>query len=194
MPKVRPNPSVGALQGKLGGLIYAIRADGEVIVRRAPDYHPEPTPARRANQSRFAQATLYVEGLKAQPERYAAYKRAAKAKQKRACNLAMADYLRPPAIQEIDPSAYAGFAGQAIRVQATDDFEVSHVEVLIKSESGVVLEQGVAALDDANAGQWLYRTMADVSPGQTVTIEATALDRAGNRAAKTLRHSLPAVL
>ena len=31
-------------------------------------------------------------------------------------------------------------------------FKVSQVEVLIQNESGVVLEQGVAALDDENAG------------------------------------------
>ena len=68
-------------------------------------------------------------------------------------------------------------------------FKVSQVEVLIQNESGVVLEQGVAALDDENAGKWLYRSTADLSPGQTVVIEATALGRAGNRAVKTLHHT-----
>ena len=44
------------------------RQDGTVIVRRAPESHPEPTPARKASQSGFAQALLYMRCLKAQPE------------------------------------------------------------------------------------------------------------------------------
>ena len=59
MGKLRSNKAVGDLQGKVGGLVYVHRADGVVVVRRAPERQAESTGSQINNQGHFAQGTLY---------------------------------------------------------------------------------------------------------------------------------------
>jgi hypothetical protein len=48
-----------------------------------------------------------------------------------------------------------------------------------------VLEQGAAAQQTDNSS-WLYATTTALAAGQSAVIEATAVDRPGNTAIKTL--------
>lgn len=87
MGKIRANNALGTVQGKIGELAFAHRQDGEILVRRAPVRTEPFTEAELKNQNRFARAVLFVKGLKANPDAYAVYKRAAQVRRKRACDL-----------------------------------------------------------------------------------------------------------
>ena len=100
-------------------------------------------------------------------------------------SLMVADFLNPPVIDEIDLGCYDGQAGSIIQIRATDDFEVSCVEVLICSASGDRIEAGPAARRSRNSACWVYKATTSVTPGISVRVEATAMDRPGNRASCT---------
>ena len=108
MGKLRTNKAVGDLQGKVGGLIYAHQANGTVVVRRAPERVQPSTPSQQASQGRFILAQRYLRTLRANPEQYAPYKAAAAAARRRACDLAIADFLRLPELKDVDLTGYNG--------------------------------------------------------------------------------------
>jgi hypothetical protein len=194
MGKLRPNTSVGTIEGKVGELVFAHRADGRVIVRKAPVRTEPFTAAERDNQRRFARAVAYARRVKADAGRYAPYQQAAKAMRKRACDLAIADFLNPPEINDVDLSGYTGKPGETIRIKAIDDFEIQSVAVTISQLDGQELESGNALAQPPVKGapaDWLYQTQAAVAP-QTVAVRVTAEDRAGNRTNKLVHHCVTA--
>ena len=78
--------------------------------------------------------------------------------------MAVQDYMRPPAATAPDASGYRGRAGDAIRVQATDDFGVAGVQGRILAPGGALLEEGPACageVDDVASG---IRTTLDGAP------------------------------
>jgi hypothetical protein len=190
MGMLDPNDALGALRGKVGGLIFSKRADGRIVVRAAPGAVAAPSEAQLANRNRFGRGSAYVRGLKAQPEAYAIYKHAGKQRRKRACDLAVADALKPPELRDIDVSGYTGKAGEIIRMEAVDDFEVASITVVIADINGVVLEQGVAARDskDARPARWLYVTTAELPAGELAIVHVSASDHPGNCTTKTVEH------
>src|SRR5512133_1306634 len=101
MGKIRANNALGTVQGKIGELAFAHRQDGEILVRKAPVRMEPFTDNELKNQSRFARAVLFTRAAKANPALYAVYKQAAKILRQRACDLAMADFLSPPVIQNV---------------------------------------------------------------------------------------------
>jgi hypothetical protein len=132
--------------------------------------------------------------VKADAARYAPYQQAAKAARKRACDLAIADFLNPPEINDVDLSGYTGKAGEKIRVKAIDDFEVQSVSVTISQLDGQELESGNALAQPSVKGEpadWVYQTQAAVAP-QTVAVRVTVEDRAGNRTNKLVHHCVTA--
>ena len=191
MAKVRPNHSVGTINGKLGKLVFVHCEDGRILVRQAPLRRAEFTPPELRNQSHFRSAIGYLRGLKANPAAYAVYKRSAQLRRKRACDLAISDFLRPPEITDVDLGNYSGGQGQTIRIQAVDQFEVRAVSIAITEMDGSLLEQGTAVLPEGES-TWLYATQTAVPPGQTVLVHVTATDWAGNAASKTLYQALVA--
>jgi hypothetical protein len=182
MAKVNPHNLTGTIQGKIGGLVFAQCQDGRVLVRQAPQRSAKFTARERANQSRFARAVAYLRRLKACPNEYTDYQRAALIHHRRACDLAIADFLRPPRILEIDLTGYSGAKGQTIPVQATDDFEVVELLVSISDLAGRVYEEGPATRQTSEF--WVYTAQTTVPAGQTVLVRVTARDRAGNRVEK----------
>lgn len=98
--------------------------------------------------------------------------------------LTIAYFLHAPAVDEIDLSSYTGKAGEAIRIRASDDFEVTGIEVSITDSNGAVLERGPAARVDGMPA-WSYPTTTDLPAGQQVSIEVTATDRPGHKGTKS---------
>src|SRR5258708_5997938 len=118
MGMLDPNPLIGIINGKFGDLDFVRTHDRKIIVRHRPVREAEFTGPELANQSLFARAVAYVQRIRQQPEQYAAYKGAGKAKQIRACDLAHADLRHQPDIRDVDLSWYRGQSGEVIRVQA----------------------------------------------------------------------------
>jgi hypothetical protein len=189
MGKVRLNNSLGEVDGKVGELAFVHCADGRTLVRKAPVRTAAFTAAELRNQSRFALAVAYLKGLKANPAAYAVYKQAAKIRRKRACDLAVADFLNPPVINDVDLSLYTGKVGQSIWIEAVDKFEVKGVAVTISQGDGVLTEQGAALLEEGTT-KWHYATQVLVPPGQTVVVNVMASDHASHAVTKTFHQPL----
>ena len=189
MAKLDPNTVIGMLQGKLGNLVFSRLRSGVIAVRRKPVRQTPATPNELANQSRFEAAARYVTCVRLDPIRYAPYQAAGKLLGRRACDLANADFRHPPEVREIDPGGLAGHAGDSLAIEATDDFEVARVAVVISTLDGAILEQG-DAVPDAASGRWRYVVRQDLSGGQTVLVRITAYDRPGNVAVKAVHYAI----
>jgi hypothetical protein len=189
MGKVNPNNAVGIIEGRVGGLIFVRYADGRMIVRHRPVREAPFTAGEVASQRHFGKAVVYMKNLPAQPAQHAVYKQAARSNRKRACDLAMADFLNPPIINDIVLSSYTGKTGETISVVAVDDFEVATVCLTLTELNGTLIEHGAAVLEP-NSSKWLCKAQASVPSGQTLILHVTAVDRAGNSVTKTVYHVL----
>ena len=176
MAKVRNNLVVHGLSGMIGKQVVIRRhKNGEYTVAAAPGPSSrEQTDAQKAHQERFRQAIAFAKGAKQEPE----YQTAGKSRGKSSFNVAMADFLHPPEIQEIDLSAYQGAPGESISITATDDVMVKTVGVLIATEDGTLVEKGSAVRSSTNANQWMYTATAN-APASSVKIVVDVADLAG---------------
>jgi hypothetical protein len=178
MAKVKLNPVMEQVRGKIGDLVFRRYEDRIVVARRPNRDGLVPTTGQTDHRERFRQAAAYAQGAFADPTQKALYDAAGKARRKPAFALAVGDYLNPPVIDPLDLTHYTGQVGQTIIVRARDDFAVTAVNVTIKDNTGAVIEQGPASLE---LGVWRY-VATDVLPTERpVSIEATATDRPGNQ-------------
>jgi len=185
MAKVKLNPVLEQIRGKVGDLVFK-RYHDEVIMSRLPDVGERtPTPGQAAHRQQFKLAVLYGRTVVADVEKKAIYEAAAKEKGISAFALTVGDFLNAPAVDEIDLSGYTGKAGETIRIQASDDFEVAGVRVRIVDTGGAALEEGPAIRDGMAGGEWRYTTTSELAAGQSVSLEVTATDRPGHKTVKT---------
>ncbi|MHC1769245.1 MAG: hypothetical protein AB9869_34015 [Verrucomicrobiia bacterium] len=190
MGLLKTNFAAGELKGRVGEMVIAKHKPGVKVVRKRPVRTSPPTPGEIANQERFARATAYAKSLKSDPERRAVYGIAARLAHRRAVNIAQSDCLQPPQIEKIDASEYQGRIGDLIRIKATDDFEVLRIGILIQDMAGTSIESGLATKESDTSAWWHYRATVGASVGQTLVIQATAEDRAGNATVDKIHHAL----
>ena len=96
-----------------------------------------------------------------------------------ACNVAVADFLRAPHIDEFDISRYNGSPGSYIRVRAVDDFRVSRVTVTIQNADRTEVEHGDAVLQPGTIW-WRFTAMVENSSYQGDKIVVRVSDVPGN--------------
>ncbi len=154
MAKVGNNVLTHGLHGKIGDLIVFRVRNGQTIVGAKPERSGSPTEAMIKHREHFQEAVLYAKAAMADPAMKEAYE-AAKKGSESAYNVAIADFLRAPHIDEIDVSNYNGQPGDTIRVRAVDDFKVAEVALSVEAADGNVIESG-AAVQDANYLYWTY--------------------------------------
>lgn len=177
MARVELNPVLEQIHGQIGDLVFKRYQDKVIVARKSSPSRQEPTPAQLATRERFRAGAQYGKLVMADPTLKALYAAAAKAKKKPIFSVMVADYLHRPNVSAISLEEYTGATGETISVSAYDDFEVTAVTVTLVDEGGVVLESGAAVVEN---GRWTYTTTTAVTPGTTVTVIATALDRPGN--------------
>lgn len=132
MAKVGDNIVTTGLSGKLGNLLVFRNCGGKTIVSKAPKRkQAEWSEAQEKHRLRFQEAVLYAKNAIANPATKGEYQAAAE-EGETAYNVAVADFLNAPHINEIDVSKYTGQVGSYIQVRAVDDFEVKEVTVTIK--------------------------------------------------------------
>lgn len=180
MANLTLNSALQGISGRIDSWVYRKFGD-RVIIARRPTITGSPTPAQLVVRDRFKAAAAYAGAVLADPVLQPRYAAAARARGISLFAFALGDFLRPPVVQAIDASGYHGVAGDLIKVEASDDFEVVAVGLVIRDASDAVLEQGPAALVE---GRWTYTARAVVGRGESVTIEATATDRPGHTGAK----------
>jgi hypothetical protein len=179
MAKVAGNIILHGASGTIGGQIVVRQRGKTVILAQAPGARSkEATPAQVAQQQHFQRAIVYGTSTLADAESKAAY--ASKATASRSgYNVAVADFMHAPNIDEIDVTNYSGAAGDTIRIRATDDFEVKQVTISIHNADGSLVEAG-DAVQQANKIDWIYMATAENTDTAGDRIEIRALDRPGN--------------
>lgn len=184
MARVGKNIVTQGLSGMIGGTIVFRQVGDQTIVGQAPVKQDRtPSEDEKAHRTKFGQAILYGKSAVADPTSKSMYQKQADDGQS-AFNVAVADFMNAPDIDEVDVTNYTGEIGSTIRVRATDDFQVSRVYVKIEGEDGSMVEEG-EALANTNGLDYLYTAKKkNVSlTGDKITIEVN--DIPGNEAVKS---------
>lgn len=182
MAKVKLNPVVQQVRGRVGDLVFRRHRNQTVVGQKADLAGREPTPSQAAQRDRFKQATVYAKSVLADPERKVVYQALAQLRKIGVFALSVGDYLNAPEVQTLDLSGYTGQSGERIRIVATDDVEVVGVQIRITDAGGALVEEGQAM--SAGDGTWVYTTTAQAPAGQAINVMATATDRPGNRTSR----------
>jgi hypothetical protein len=134
----------------------------------------QPTQSQLEVQDRFKESVEYAKFvMEQQPELKARYKNAAKPGQT-AYNIALKDAFNAPVVTRLFTDAYRGEVGNAIIVQAKDDFKVNNVKVAIFNSDNELIEEGPCVIIDRKS--WRYTT-TQVNPSLAGTkIKASAFD------------------
>jgi hypothetical protein len=95
MAKVKLNPSLVEMRGKIGNMVYRRTASGKIITTKCPDMsNVEWSPAQIAQRERLKQANAYARAAMADPRVRAIYEKTAKKKKRQPFRLAVSDYLK----------------------------------------------------------------------------------------------------
>lgn len=179
MAKIKVNPIIEQIRGKVGELVFKRYGD-DVVLSRVPDTEGrEPTEAQLAIRERFRQAAVYGKMVMADPAAKAIYEEAAATKGKPVFSLTVADFFNAPSVDEVDLSGYTGKVGDSIVIRAHDDFDVTGVSVAITTSAGEAIESGEATETPPDSSRWVYNATQAVPTGTTVRIAVTAKDRPG---------------
>jgi hypothetical protein len=182
------NSALAKVTGRIDNWVYR-RRHGQLIVTKRPDFSEVvPTVGQLAQRERFAQAAAYARTALETAGGRAFYRAAAEKSAATPFAEAVADFLKPPVVSAIETADYHGAIGDLIHVVASDSHGVAAVNVAIRDSAAVVLEQGEAAYA---SGKWTYVATTALAPDAPVTIVATATDRPGNAAVKTVSFPAP---
>ena len=181
MAKLVLNPGLRGIHGAIGGFVYrSVR--GHDIVGARPERIDHPSAAQLEVRARMKEAAAYAKAVAHDEARRGVYVAAAKTRAIPLVAIMVSDFLKPPVVDAIDLAGYHGAVGDPIKVAATDYVAVQSVNVEVRAPNGTVLEQGAATPD---GGQWVYQGTMARTPGQVVTITATATDLPGHTGEKT---------
>ena len=184
MARVKLNPVLDAIHGKVGDLVFRTFNHGDFVGKIPDRTGVVPSTDQLAQMEKFRLAVLYGKSVMADAVTKQIYTDAAARKGQPVFALTVGDFLNEPAVDEVDVSAYSGKTGDAIRVRASDDVEVKGVAEVIKAQDGSVLEEGAATWSAATA-TWTYTATTNLAQGQSVSIEVTATDLAGHTGSRT---------
>lgn len=174
MAESKNNIVTHGLSGKVGDLLVFSQRNGKTIVSKAPKERTgELSDKQEVQKLKFQRAVLYAKTVMNDADKKQMYEAMSDdSKGISAYNVAVADLLNAPKIQEINLSAYTGNPGDTIRIIATDDFEVVSVTVTIENADGSLVEEGSAV---NNGAEWVYTATvlnSDLS-GDKITITAS---------------------
>lgn len=174
MAECKNNIVTHGLSGKVGDLLVFSQRNGKTVVSKAPkDRTGELSDKQKAHKLKFQKAVLYAKGVLNDSLKKELYE--AKADNSigmSTYNVAVADLLNAPDIEEINLSGYEGNPGDVIKITATDDFGVVAVTVKIENADGSLVEEGSAV---NNGAEWIYTATAsnpDLA-GDKITVQAT---------------------
>lgn len=186
MGKSPVNTALGVVHGKIDDWVYR-RVEGEVVIARRPRRtDTDPTLPQQEVRRIFREAADYARAVYQDPVRKQSYLDVALRRgfpTSRLFAFIVQDYAKGPEVTRINVEYYHRQIGDAVRVYAEDNGEVTGVTVALKAADGTVIESGPAVKVDA---YWRYTATTLVPAGDVVTIEATAMDRAENKGVKTL--------
>ena len=161
--------------GLLGNLVVVKSRKGKsFITMPVAKVKKAPTEGQITVRQNFIKAARYAKKALLNPDMLAAY--TARARQGLPPYIvAMTDFLKPPFVDQVDVSGYAGNPGDKIIVTAGDDFEISSVMVQIFGADDVMIEQGACTLDPIS-GNYDFTATVELPDLTDVTIVAKATD------------------
>jgi hypothetical protein len=155
MAKQARNVVTHGLSGKVGDLLVFRQVKGQTIVSNAPKVSKKLSEKQQAQRRRFSRAVIYAKAATGRPESKEIYDALAARKGRTPFTVAVADFLNAPEIRNLDLSHYTGQAGDAIRVEVSDDAIVKRITVSITNADGSLVEEGDAQ-SDASGHVWTY--------------------------------------
>jgi hypothetical protein len=97
MAKIKFNPLIRGMSGKMGGMIFRTSRTGEITVSKSPDLSGVKwSKAQKAHRKRFKEAVAYARAAMADPQIRLIYERMAAEKKnnKRPFDMAVSDYFK----------------------------------------------------------------------------------------------------
>lgn len=178
MARTINNTITHGVSGKFGDQIVFRQVNGKTLMCKSPIGRGKTSAKQEQQQEKFKKASQYAKQALEDPVLSAEY--ALEAKRRKglsAYNVAVADYLTSPTIEQVDISAYTGNVGEKIKVQAYDDYKVKSVKVYIHTSSSSLVEEGSATEQGI---EWIYTTQTTNTnlSGSKITVKVT--DTAGN--------------
>jgi hypothetical protein len=155
MAKSKNNVVTFGLSGKVGDLLIFRQVDGKTIVSKISERTKQASEKQLAQQRRFKEGIIYAKTATVDPETADIYASLAVKKKRPAFNVAVADFLNVPEIENIDLSNYFGTPNDTIKVTVNDDVMVKEVHVCIINADGSLVEEG-DAVADASGYVWTY--------------------------------------
>lgn len=157
---------------------YSLRTRGDIsIIAGLPkprEAGSAPSDAVIQARKRFQLAAIYARKSNDNPELMAEYAKSRRGNQT-AFNVAFLDAYRAPEISGLRTDGYKGEPGQALVIQAIDNFRVTSVRFTLTSADGSVLEEGEAT-NLGNGYDWLYTAKAENASLPGTAIRVTAED------------------
>jgi hypothetical protein len=178
MAKQKGNVVTHGMSGTIGGMLVFRQTATGTVIQSPPRVSGKESELQRAHRRKFQRATLYANVVTSDPETGALYASKAK-KGQTARNVAVADYMHAPDIERVDVSGYHGQPGDVIRIEATDDFAVKEVKVVITNVDGAPVEEGFA-IAEATGYEWTYTATSVNDSLAGDRIEVYASDLPGN--------------
>ena len=193
MAIVRRNILLSGVSGSLGDRwVIQMGRGGQTIIRSKPGASDQPpSPAQEAQRQRFREAIAYAKETKGE----AVYVEKAAGTVKSAYNVAVADWLHPPEVVEVDLAAWRGGVGETLRARVRDDVKVEKVTFVIAQADGTLVEEGAGVQVDGL--WWAYVTTVDHpfgcaqgGPGGEATVLVIAQDLPGHTASQSAGKSV----
>ncbi|MBS1976324.1 MAG: hypothetical protein JST46_03075 [Bacteroidetes bacterium] len=131
-------------------------------------------------RARFNAAAQYAKAQISIPESRALYMTGLTAQKRTAYLVAMTDFLHSPETNFTNIRGYRGRIGDAIVINAVDDFKVTKVDVEILDAAGAIIEEGAAVNNPGKPGEWTYAATVVNSNLSGTKLRAIAYDHAGN--------------
>ncbi|TCN72288.1 hypothetical protein [Acetobacteroides hydrogenigenes] len=183
MAEVKNNIITQGVSGMLGDQIVFRQIKGKTIISVKPKQPEKYSDKQLEAKRKFQSAVIYGKSATADPVKKAEYEAGKDDKFSSAYQVAVADFLNAPDIEDVNLKGYKGNVGDVITIRVTDDFKVAEVKVSIHNPDGSLVEEG-NAVQLLGGVDWSYKATAknDSLAGDKITI--TAYDMPGNETAK----------
>ncbi len=180
MPKIR-KPTKGDISALLSNDVVVRKIRNQTIVSTITVPKASKSIRKKETNDRFAKAGAWAREILTEPGMKKLYSKGIDSRHTNARTVAVTDYLTAPKIHYISLKQHTGAIGDKIRIKATDDFQVTSVNVTITDKNGNQLETGATSRYKRKPVMWVYTlTVANPEIVGTV-IEVQAMDRPGNK-------------
>ena len=142
--------------GMMGSIVFRCIGEKSIMSKRPDCSKVVRSAAQRANEKRFAAATIYGKKVLSDPKLREYYRKKRKEHQS-IWNAAISDFMSRPKVDVIDLKGYKGQPGNSISISACDRLKLESISVVILNDMGQVIESGPAfARPSSENMEWDY--------------------------------------